>query len=315
MLKRLFFAAAGSAPVIAARLRKLRSGTVLTILNFHRVAPDDRSSYPPLEPQLFEEVVRFCRREFEPVTFGELDGYRGGASPAVILSFDDGYRDFAEHAMPILRRYGVRVNHNIIPAAVESGLPPLNVHVQDFIGRAPSAVLAAFAVPGLDALNLREPRERLGSQVSSFIKSKPMAEQKLLADVLLPQMRALDGFAPTPMMSLSEVREAAAQHEIGAHSMEHATLSAESDDYVREDARACQQWFRERFGLEPDVYALPNGAGTERTAAILRAEGYRHILWTGERRSELGAADHPRFTITGSSKNEVRFRATGWERR
>jgi len=36
--------------------------------------------------------------------------------PAVVLSFDDGYQDFVEYAMPVLAKHGVKVNFNVCPA-------------------------------------------------------------------------------------------------------------------------------------------------------------------------------------------------------
>ena len=314
LLKSLSFRVLGSAPAMRWKLDRLARGRQLTILNFHRVAPDDRSSYPPLAPALFDDVIGFCRRNFDILTFGELDGYRPGKKPPLIVSFDDGYQDFLTHAAPILKRHGVRCNHNIIPACVDSGSPPFNVALQDYVGRAPAELLARLEVPGFGPISADEPRVGLGGRLSSFVKNQPMAAQKTIADAVVPQMAEMPGFASTPMMSRADIQAIADDHELGAHSYEHATMALESGDYVAQDATACQVWFTTVLGRPTDIYALPNGSGTARQIEIVRAGGFRHILLVEEDYSSVASTEHRRFTMDGHSKAEVRFRATGFRR-
>jgi peptidoglycan/xylan/chitin deacetylase (PgdA/CDA1 family) len=314
-LKRLTFAALGSPPATWWKLKQLASGGQLTILNFHRVAPNDNSSYPPLSPALFDDVVGFCRRHFELLTFGELSNYRAGQKPPLIISFDDGYQDFLTYSMPILRRHGVRCNHNVIPACVDSGMPPFNVTLQDYVGRAPATNLARLHVPGFGAVPAHEPRISLGTRLSAFVKNHQVADQKRIAAAVMPQIAELTDFAPTPMMTRSEVQAVAEVHELGAHSFEHATMALESAAYIKRDAAACQAWFTRLLGRPTDIYALPNGSGSAEQIAIIRAAGFRHVLRVEDDYSSLGATDHPRFTMDGQSRAEARFRATGFRRR
>ncbi|MGQ0559090.1 MAG: hypothetical protein ACT4OE_05820 [Sphingosinicella sp.] len=41
----------------------------------------------------------------------------------------------------------VRVNHNVMTACIESGLPPLNVLAQDFVGKAPAELVDRLEIP------------------------------------------------------------------------------------------------------------------------------------------------------------------------
>jgi len=286
------------------RLDRLAARGVTTILNLHRVAPDDGSGYRPLAPDLFEELLVFLAKQFHFATFASLVEPAPRDRPRVILSFDDGYRDFFIHAMPILARRGVRVNHNLIPAAIERGEAPLNVVAQDFLGRAPRDLLRRLEVPGFDQPITR----RASNALSRFIKYKPHVERQALAAQLWPQFRAWTEFLPTPMMSLNEARAAAEEHEIGAHSFHHDSMECESDDHLRADVRACRAWFRDRMALDPDIYAFPNGSCRPEQIAIARAEGIRHVLLVGEKFAENEAY---RFTFDARSRGEMRFKATG----
>jgi len=85
----------------------------LPILMYHSVAPDG----PPalaryrVSPAAFEAQLAYLREAgFRGVTPEEWRRAKQRWEPlpgrAVMLTFDDGYRDFADHAWPLLKRYG-----------------------------------------------------------------------------------------------------------------------------------------------------------------------------------------------------------------
>jgi peptidoglycan/xylan/chitin deacetylase (PgdA/CDA1 family) len=297
------------------RLERLSRTDAVTILSLHRVAPADGSSYPPMDPGLFDRLLAFCQSHFEVVVFAELAAKRKSGKPRLILSFDDGYKDFLEYAVPILEKHDLRANQNIIASCVEQGRPPLNVVAQDFIGKAPASLLAEVDVPGFGRVATGADREEIGRSISDFIKNKPMREQHLLAETLLPQFERMDGFRPTPMMSRSEVSQVAGMHELGAHSFEHATMGVEEDDYVADDARRCLDYFADVLKSPTTIYAFPNGSYRAEHPALVRAAGFETILLVDEDFSTAERREHPRFNIYGTSDRELRFRATGGMRK
>ncbi len=310
LIKRAAFALLGSQPAIRMRLRQIGGADLLTILSLHRVAPMDGSTYPPLDPALFRELIDFCTRHFSVVTFGELaqDTWR---KPPLILSFDDGYKDFAQYSAPIMAERGVRCNLNLIPSAIESGLPPFNVILNDYAAMAPDEHLCALDVPGFARFRPGDDRYRFGNALSTFFKDRAMDEQRALAQVIAPQLRRTEGFVPTAMMTLDESRSVAATHEIGAHSFEHANLGHESDDYVSHDARRCRAWFADKFGFAPDIYAVPNGDYRPGQLQLIAAEGFTTLLLVGQRFSSLGSGRYFRFNFDASNGAEMRFKALG----
>ena len=310
--------ALGGRAWIDLKLRAITRGRALTILNLHRVAPDDASSYPPLQPDLFEYLLVFLKQHFHFVTFASMREPSPSGLSKLILSFDDGYADFAEFAAPLLARHGVRVNHNIIPACVESGLPPLNVLMQDFIGRASIHALRNLDVPGFGFDPGRMRRSEIGRRLSMFLKNRPIAEQSELAKILLPQVAKEADFKPTRMMSLDQIREMALTHEVGAHSFEHASLGEETDQYARNDVDRCKQWFAEKLSRPMAIYAVPNGSYRRSQIEILRHAGMQHILLVDEDFSSPDCDVHKRFTFGAHSPHQARFKATGglrWPRK
>ena len=302
--KKAAFAVLGSAPALALRLAAIRRAAPLLILNLHRVSEDDGSAYRPLQPRLFENLLVYLKRHFELVTFEESECR--STKPRLILSFDDGYRDFIDITMPLLAKHKVRVNHNVIPGCIESGLPPLNVLAQDFVGKAPAELIDRLEIPGFRM----ERGPGLGLRLSLFITNRPHAEQQQLAASLIPQFRAWDGFRPTPMMSLDDVRQANTEHELGAHSFAHASMEYESDSFLREDVRKCRDYFATRLDRRMTIYAFPNGSHRDGQIDIVLDEGVDHVLLVDEAFS-AGPPVHRRFTFDASGRSEARYKALG----
>jgi len=301
--KAAVFAWGGNGRRLRGRIERVRDAGVTPILNLHRVAPDDRSSYRPLAPELFDELVSFVKRDFEVVTIAQLSTKT--AKPKLVLSFDDGYRDFALYAAPILRKHGLRANQNIIPQCVETGLPPLNIIAQDFVGKAPPELVERIRVEGFSA-----PRDHLfGNRLSHFIKMRPHGEQEALGKQLLPLFFDWDGFAPTAMMSLDEVRSVR-DHEIGAHSYSHSSMEFESNDFLDEDVRRCGDYFRAKLGVPMTIYAFPNGSCRDGQAERVLAHGVEHVLLVGEA-FDRGGQVNRRFTYDARTPSEARFKALG----
>ena len=90
-----------------------RSGIKLPILLYHRVGPERAETVPGLNilPDTFERQVRGLKRcGYSGIRPSDWLNFSQHAKPLprkpIILSFDDGYADTGEYALPILRRYG-----------------------------------------------------------------------------------------------------------------------------------------------------------------------------------------------------------------
>jgi len=310
-LKRCYFALVGRASDLKPRLEALASSGVLTVLNLHRIEDREEGPYRSLTPRLFGDWLGWLKTVFDIVTFGELGAHSSAGKPLLILSFDDGYKDFIETVAPMLEKNGLRANLNIIPDCADNGLPPMNGLLQDFISAAPVSLLRELRVHGMRGEINVDQRAAAGLRASSALKNRPIAEQRAIMETLKPLFERLDGHWVTPMMTTADVREVSKVHEIGAHSFEHASMSYETDAYLAADARRCRTWFRDRVGLDPQIYAFPNGSLREAQPAVVRKLGYPFVLDVGERFSRPDATLHSRFTFYADSFGEARFRTVG----
>ncbi|MEM9348802.1 MAG: glycosyltransferase [Pseudomonadota bacterium] len=101
----------------AAHYKKVEVSDELPILNFHRVTPDPvpaaLAPYCHTPDQFEAQLQYFAQNGFYGVTLDEWQAqrarWRGMPGRALAITFDDGYVDFLEHALPILEKYGFPV--------------------------------------------------------------------------------------------------------------------------------------------------------------------------------------------------------------
>ncbi len=110
LLKRLFYAT-GALDIY----HRWRNADTLTVVMLHRVLnPEDprwAGSYPDytLSTENLENCLRFLTRHYNIVALAAVqDAQRGGhklPACALLITFDDGWADTAEHALPLLRKH------------------------------------------------------------------------------------------------------------------------------------------------------------------------------------------------------------------
>ena len=307
-LKAIAVAALGSPFRISARLRKLAETDLVTILNLHQVHPEPSAGRAALSVELFDELLGFVSRHFDVRTFATLD--QPNRRPRLILSFDDGYRDFIEYAVPLLEKYKIAANQNVIPANIESGLPPLNVLARQFVAEAPASLADRIEIIGIEGKLSEIPLQTL----SNFLKWRSQAEQQTLGDILIPKILDWHAFKPIAMMSAEEIRQISNIHEIGGHSFDHASMAFESDAFLQSDVARCQAYFTEKLGQAMTIYAFPNGSCRLEQIELVRDAGIDHVLLAG-RGFDSGGPVHTRHNFDAASSREVRVEALGGRER
>ncbi len=169
----------------------------LPVLLFHRIAPPPHREAPPtISPIQFSRHLRALqRRGYSTITTEDWLAWRERGRPLpkkpVLLTFDDGYADLADHAFPLLKQYGFRATVFMVSGEINGsnrwdqswGCEPHPLLRADQI-RSWSADGIEFAahtrtharLPGLSAVSLgeevsgsaRELRELLGVPVHAF---------------------------------------------------------------------------------------------------------------------------------------------------
>ena len=312
LAKNIYYSGLSALHADRIRIRSLQSQNKLVILNLHRVSPVENGFWPPLHPEVFEGLLRFLKENFVVCRFDQL-GSIGREKPLAVLSFDDGYYDFIEFALPLLKKFEMPANMNIIPQCAESGKPIWNVQLYDFLHAAPVNLINEIDLPGFDVkLDSADPRSKLefGLRISAFLKKRPRSERQELWQSLENILAELD-FESTRMMNVDDVKQIASEIEIGAHSFSHESMGFEETTFFEDDFTKCAEFFAESLEIPLSIYAFPNGSYRTEQIGFLRGRGIEHILLVDEKFADSEGDVFPRLTIYGTSKTEVTMRAVG----
>ena len=282
------------------------SGARLSILIFHRVLPAPDPMFPDLvDAARFEALVRLLAASFKLLPLGEAAArLANGTLPAGALSitFDDGYADNAEIALPILQRHGVKASFFVSTGFLDGGRM-FNDSVIECVraARGETADLGEFGL-GLRALGTPTARRQLVDELLPQVKYLGLAEREAFIARLARGLKS-SSLPGDLMMRSAQVRELhQAGMEIGGHTVRHPILR------VMDDAEAEAEIAEGRAGLERlidapvEVFAYPNGRPgqdyDERHVAMLRRLGFKAAVSTAPGTASAASDPHqlPRFS-------------------
>lgn len=297
----------------ALLLHRIRKQGSIPILSLHRVSPYRNYFWPPLTPTLFDDMLIFLKKHFHFVTLHEMAEVKS-KKPKLVLSFDDGYYDFIEYAMPILHKHGIKANHNIIPSQLMGEKALWNIALYDFFQAAPSSLLKEISFPGFDAkahIGRNIDKVKLGLYASRALKKLTFAQRgPIIQHLETAFFSQISPYEITRMIRLHEMPDLIRYHEIGVHSYSHNNMGNESMAYFIDDFKRCQAFFQEHDFPPLDIYAFPNGSYRQEQIDYLKNNRIKHVLLVDDSYANL-TSPHSRFNIAGFDKYEVIFQALG----
>lgn len=264
------------------------------ILMYHSIVDDPRRTEDTIgisqSRSTFEAHIRTLAEEFNPVTLEQVVQFARGGEPlprkSVAVTFDDGFFDNYEVALPILSRYGVPATFYIMVGAVETGVPPwycrLNfafratrktdwVNPEDGVrysmetGNHRKAALQAAWDAGA---------RRVGNSQAEFVRR---VEESLDVVPLGAESRM--------MLRWDEVRALKeAGHTIGAHTLSHPNLAHVTEEEAGAEIVGCKTRLEEEIGGPVDHFSYPHPAlnpqWTPSTLRITREAGFKSAVLT-----------------------------------
>lgn len=272
------------------------------VLMYHHVMPAEKAKRRVqagmyVKPETFENHLLFLQRYFRIVSLSELYSNSKASlhqvdhsKPLCILTFDDGWRDFYEHAFPILKNYWV-------PATVF--LPT------DFIGTE-----HCFWTDRLAHLLFQE-EDKIASVTRDKVSLHPLVKrlellkgsrelqleraieilkayrddeiEKVLLDLAV-KWNIKSDLPNRSFVTWEEVREMAQSGLIsyGSHTASHKILTTLSDKEVQDELVRSRRKLIAENVVDPLFipFSYPNGGYNEKVVRMVRDSGYNLSVTT-----------------------------------
>ena len=238
------------------------SSAKLSILNYHRVhAERDPINPGEVDAETFSWQMKLISRNFTVLNVGEAALLlKQGKLPerSLCVTFDDGYADNVEVALPILQHYSVPTTFFIATGYLDGGMM-WNDTVIESVRKTPSDHID-LSERKLGKYNLNNWNERhtAYSEIIKKIKHLPQVERQELVEWLSSFIT--DAELPELMMTCDQVRYLhECGMEIGGHTVSHPILSCISDEQAEQEIADGKKRLEVITQSTINVFAYPNG--------------------------------------------------------
>ena len=283
-----------------------KTGGLGVIIRFERVRPRRPGKFQPLlsreiSPEFLDRVLRALRRwRFDIIPIGDVaERLRTPAASRrrfVCLTFDGGYRDFFEHAYPVLARHGVPCAV-YVPASFPDGLGELWwLALEEVIASHPRLGLVIDGHEQRLACTTVAEKNDAYRVLYDWLRSLPLAERSAAIRDLCGRYRVdLKALSEQAVMSWPQLMQLAADPlvTIGSATLNYTVLARSLNDAAEREMKMGRAVLESATGRAAPHFAYPFGDS--------RSFGRRHLLIA----SQLGfatAATSEAGVITADSR-------------
>ena len=296
----------------------IRTGSP-TVLMYHRICRSG-PHFSGEDPDRFRERMRWLKRNCRPISVDELVHAARSPSrrnPPVLVTFDDGFRDYHDNAYPILQELRIPAVVFVATAFLDHG----GAIWTDVVQFALATTRERRIAPPWDRaviLELGSPqaRERAAHACKTFLKGIPDVDRRRAVTMLLGELgiteSAIEDAYGRQMLTWDETRATREFTTYGGHSHTHPILSQLDDDRIDFEIGTCQRRLTEELGVPARHFAYPNGRSVDfdaRVQTALRRHGFESAFSTNDGRVTADAdwMAIPRKAVGGSTLGDFAF--------
>lgn len=304
LLKRpvIKFLSWGPTPSLIQRVKQPRS---LTVVNYHGVIDGSLPYYDTnfMLVDAFRRQVAYLRENFELLTMSQAVTALNAdaiASPAAVITLDDGYQNNFDFAFPVLREFDA---------------PAIIYLVTDIIGTENTfwftRLLAAIGKTTENSLDwggqqfsLTDPVARAGSsnRLLQLLKYRPARDLERQLQVIEDELeveatRSVSRSSPLRMLDAVSIEKMLTSHlvEFGAHTCSHPILSLLTADQQESEIVGSLRSVEALTGKRCRHFAYPNGQPgdyDDESVRILQEAGVASAVTTSPGPVSIGTPAH-----------------------
>ncbi|HEY8535158.1 MAG TPA: polysaccharide deacetylase family protein [Vicinamibacterales bacterium] len=282
------------------------------VLGYHRVVDDFRTAAARTIPamlisrKMLERHLEWLGRRYRFISLDELgqrlSSGRPFRRPVVAITFDDGYRDVYEHALPVLRARGIPAAIFIATDFVAHGAPLTHDRLYLLLGLALGAervhpLLRDALAPDPLVMPVRPAdRKAAAAHLTAVLLGRLNRASLDRLVAALEQELGVSGevtsiAAPLTWPMLREMQRGG--FTVGCHTHTHAVLPTESAQQALLEVRRSREIIEAALGTRVEHFAYPDGQFNRYVVDAVCEAGIRYAYTTCRHRDPR----HPLLTI------------------
>jgi peptidoglycan/xylan/chitin deacetylase (PgdA/CDA1 family) len=259
------------------------SGPKYAVICYHTVGNTGVPFFCGLTGELFERQIAYLVKHYRVVSLGEmLAELKAGIKlpPAVVLTFDDGYRGVYTHAYPVMKKYGVTATVFLTGNSIEHG--EVAWYDRIFSSLIHDRRTEIHFDGSSHALSGPADRIQVSAQLVKYLRAKSDRERLEFCEALERESPALPEELVNRVMTWDEVIEMQrAGFQFGCHTMTHPVAARLTREQFAAEISECKRLVETRLGTACVDFAFPFGKRDECTSAeVLVQRGFRSAMTT-----------------------------------
>jgi peptidoglycan/xylan/chitin deacetylase (PgdA/CDA1 family) len=263
------------------KLFRYANKDALTILFYHGVAPERTEgiynySRKHITPKAFRTHLEYIAKHYNVLSLDEaIKRLRAGTLPrhALAITFDDGYRNFYAHALPVLKEFKMPATVFLVTDFVLKMKPLWVDRLEYLIGHGTGSRQERIAED-------RRLRAELKSLPTDECERRLAARESAEEVALLNFSGEGEVYAPLTVTEIREIQEDGIT--IGAHTKSHPSLPHLPYEEAAEEILGSKQALEMSFGEISQLFCYPSGRWTEETEQLVIRAGFGGALTTIE---------------------------------
>lgn len=262
------------------------------VLMYHRVLPPGADTFSAdsivVHPETFARQMAFLRRYFRVLSVAELaehlEAGRGLPSRSCVVTFDDGWRDNFDHALPILREQNVPAVIFVATDYIgtndcfwQERLSRLFFNAVRAGGEARGIAEQSLGSPGLSERSVSDQRRLIRDAVDA-LKNRPEAEIQAVEERLRKSLGdSAKGLGEDRFMDWDQVAALTkgTRVSVGSHGCSHTPMTKLPSERAAVELEQSGKRIAAVVGSPTQSIAYPNGNHNETVLRLTRAAGYR----------------------------------------
>ena len=290
---------------------------------FHRVLAHQDPLFPgEITQRQFDDICAWVKRWFQVLPLPDaVTALQRGTLPAraLAITFDDGYADNHDLALPVLQKHGLQATFFVASGFLDGGRMWNDTVIESVrstsLGNIDLRDSPAAALGCLPCFTLKDKQSAIATIIGASKYLPPPERGQWVAAVAA----AAAGDLPSDLMMTSEQLRSMrrAGMTIGAHTVSHPILARLDTAEIAQEVSEGRRQLESILGEAVGVFAYPNGKpGTDydqRAVEIVRQQGFLAAVSThwGACSGQDDLFQLPRFTPWDRSRLRFGLRMLG----
>lgn len=256
----------------------------IKVLLFHRVSPVRDPLWDPMDPILFRKIIAYIARKYEIFFIEELHtiDFSKVKKPIAALTFDDGYYDFLEYALPIMQEYRAKSSLYIVTDCINKNEATWTYNVDYLFNHTQKIKLDLGAFQNnlgefsTTNSNSKDELIQYGKKLKQFLKKVPNNKRQEIIEHIKTTFD--DVALPSNMMLSWEQLKQFDKNLvcIGSHTKSHPPLATiDNEEELLTELQDSYNQIHSQLGYYPYTISYPVGSYNQKVIECSKKVGYQ----------------------------------------